>query len=75
MSNSNRQLFSAFIAKSFDTNNQRSVYLVSTEALTYLLYKKFRLGSKFSLRPIKKAFVNKALLTKDLIDKEWSVND
>jgi hypothetical protein len=70
-----RQLFCGFIAKSFDTQNQKNAYLISTEALLYLLYKKLSLGARFNLKLIKKILVNRSLLTKELIDKEWSVSN
>jgi hypothetical protein len=65
------EMFSAFIAKSFDNPNQREVHLLSTESLSYLLYKKLLLGDHFTLSPMRKILANKQYLTHDLIDKEW----
>ncbi|MGB9853143.1 MAG: hypothetical protein ACPLPX_09825 [Candidatus Kapaibacteriota bacterium] len=66
-----KNMFSAFIAKSFGQQSSGDIFYFTINSLTYLLFKKLLLGSEFTLDPIKKILTNKTPLTTDLIDKEW----
>lgn len=65
-----KNIYCAFIAKSFKEKTGKHLYL-SINSLLYLLYKKLYLGSKFTLSPLKKIFDNFSPLDKEIIDKEW----
>jgi len=67
---SEKNIYCAFIAKSFKEKSGKYLYL-SINSLLYLLYKKLSLGSKFTLSPLKKIFDNFTQLGKETIDKEW----
>lgn len=66
-----RNIYCAFIAKSFKEQSRRNILYLSINSLLYLLYKKLSLGSKFTLSPLKKILDNFIALEKDTIDKEW----
>lgn len=68
-----KNIFPAFIAKSFKQGSRGDVFYFTVGALIYLLYKRLSLGPKFTLAPIKKILENKTPLTNEIIDKEWRV--
>jgi len=68
---SERNIYCAFIAKSFKEESKKDILYLQINSLLYLLYKKLSLGSKFTLSPLKKIFDNFIPLEKEIIDKEW----
>ncbi len=68
-----KNIYAAFIAKSFRQQGEKNVFYFTVSSLIYLLYKKLTLGLDFTLNPIKKILENTIHLTKDIIDKEWRV--
>ena len=68
-----KNVYSAFIAKSFRQPSKGDLFYFTVNSLIYLLYKKLLLGPKFTLDPIKKILDNKTPLTNEIIDKEWRV--
>lgn len=68
---SERNIYCAFIAKSFKEQSRKDILYLSINSLLYLLYKKLSLGSKFTLSPLKKILDNFITLEKETIDKEW----
>lgn len=68
---SERNIYCAFIAKSFRGQGKKDIFYLPINSLLYLLYKKLFLGSKFILSPLIKIFDNFTPLGEETIDKEW----
>lgn len=68
---SERNIYCAFIAKSFKEESRKDMFYLPITTLLYLLYKKLSLGSKFTLSPLKKILDNFTPLRKETTDKEW----
>jgi hypothetical protein len=68
-----KNIYSAFIAKSFGGQHKGDIFHFNTGPLIYLLYKKLLMGSKFALDPIKKVLENRTPLTDKNIDNEWRI--
>jgi len=66
-----KDVYGMFIAKSFETVETGDLFYVPVSSLTYLLYKKIKLGKKFSLSPFRKILAKKKRLDQTLIDNEW----
>lgn len=68
---SEQNISCAFIAKSFKEESRKDIFYLPINSLLYLLYKKLRIGSNFSLSPLKKILANYFQLTSETFDKEW----
>lgn len=66
-----KNLYPAFIAKSFVEWGKKNTHYFSVTPLLYLSFKKIQMGPKFSLLPMRKMLDNFQALSQDNIDKEW----
>lgn len=68
-----KDVYGIFIAKGFEVPQTGDLFYVPASSLVYLLYKKIRLGKKFTLSPLRKILVKKEKLDRVLIDNEWRI--